>query len=260
MRASIAVSHHQLRAEPSGEDAAWALPFLGLLDLPALTLPVAAELTGWPQDRTEAALDRLIDSRLHARDHLRRTGLPETTLGLHGNLVSCYRQLGRHDEALASLEEGLELVKGQGMLAHEARYLAMRGQIHFDLERFEESVVALEASLARWAEVDSPYGAAIATMNLADAHLELRQYDQAHAAYRRGHDLSKIAGLRHGEIAGLWGMGRTSRQLGDLEVSMEYLRQSLLLMRELGLITQEDADQRLASLHDEQSVPDVFMS
>ncbi|QFY12124.1 tetratricopeptide repeat protein [Nonomuraea phyllanthi] len=430
VRASIAVSHRQLQAEPSGEDAARTLPFLGLLDLPVLTLPVAAELTGWSQDRTEAALDRLIDSRLlnathdayqthdltrlyareqagrlpekvtaaatrrvmhhylatlqrasklidpmtaetlsdypperdgaplddprqaaawtlaerdnilalvrqaneggdpwtsaalalslnrpfdamawhrelstihtkalevaargvdhlalarlrnvlgtacrelrqfeealehllQARDHLRRAGLPETTLGLHGNLVSCYRRLGRHDQALASLEEGLALVRTRNLPAHEARYLAMRGQIYFDLQRFEESVAALQESLARWAEIGSPYGEAIAIMNLADAHLELKQYDRAREAYSRGYDLSKIAGLRQGEIAGLWGMGRATRHLGDLEVSMEYTRRSLLLMRELDLITQEDADQRLASLHEEQPIPDVFVT
>ncbi|MGN9844896.1 BTAD domain-containing putative transcriptional regulator [Nonomuraea sp. H19] len=430
VRASIAVSHRQLQAEPSGEDAATTLPFLGLLDLPVLTLPVAAELTGWPQDRTEAALDRLIDSRLlnvthdayqthdltrlyareqagrlpeevtaaatrrvmhhyiatlqrastlidpmtaetlsdypperdgaplddprqaaawmlaerdnilalvrqanqggdpwtsaalalslnrpfdamawhrelntihtralevaargvdhltlarlrnvlgtacrelrqfeealehllHGRDHLRQAGLPETTLGLHGNLVSLYRRLGRHDQALASVEEGLALAKARDLPTHEARYLAMRGQIYFDLQRFEESVAALEESVARWAEIGSPYGEAIALMNMADAHLELKQYDRAREAYRRGHDLSKITGLRQGEILALWGMGRAARHLGDLEVSMGYTRQSLLLMRELGLITQEDADQRLASLHDEQPLPDVFVT
>ncbi|MFC5830960.1 tetratricopeptide repeat protein [Nonomuraea insulae] len=77
--------------------------------------------------------------------------MPETTLGLHGNLVSCYRRLGRHDQALASLEEGLALVRARDLPTHEARYLAMRGQIYFDLQRFEESVAALQESLARWA-------------------------------------------------------------------------------------------------------------
>jgi tetratricopeptide (TPR) repeat protein len=168
----------------------------------------------------EEALEHL----LHGRDHLRQAGLPETTLGLHGNLVSLYRRLGRHDQALASVEEGLALAKARDLPTHEARYLAMRGQIYFDLQRFEESVAALEESVARWAEIGSPYGEAIAIMNLADAHLELKQYDRAREAYRRGYDLSKITGLRQGEILGLWGMGRATRHLGDLEVSMEYMQ------------------------------------
>ncbi|MEO3805558.1 BTAD domain-containing putative transcriptional regulator [Nonomuraea sp. B1E8] len=64
IRASIAVSHHQLREEPTGRDAAHLLPLLGLLDLPAYTPAATAALTGWPHHRAEAALERLRDARL----------------------------------------------------------------------------------------------------------------------------------------------------------------------------------------------------
>ncbi|MEV0161180.1 AfsR/SARP family transcriptional regulator [Nonomuraea fuscirosea] len=64
IRASIAVSHHHLREEPAGRDAAHLLPRLGLLDLPTHTPAATAALTGWPQHRAEAALERLQDARL----------------------------------------------------------------------------------------------------------------------------------------------------------------------------------------------------
>ncbi|MFC5823148.1 AfsR/SARP family transcriptional regulator [Nonomuraea insulae] len=64
IRASIAVSHHHLREEPAGRDAAHLLPLLGLLDLPTHTPAATAALTGWPQHRAEAALERLQDARL----------------------------------------------------------------------------------------------------------------------------------------------------------------------------------------------------
>ncbi|MGR6914371.1 BTAD domain-containing putative transcriptional regulator [[Actinomadura] parvosata] len=64
VRASIAVSHHHLREEPAGRDAAHLLPLLGLLGLPTHTPAATAALTGWPHHRAEAALERLQDARL----------------------------------------------------------------------------------------------------------------------------------------------------------------------------------------------------
>ncbi|MFG6199690.1 BTAD domain-containing putative transcriptional regulator [Nonomuraea sp. JJY05] len=64
VRASIAVSHHHLREEPAGRDAAQLLPLLGLLGLPTHTPAVTAALTGWPHHRAEDALERLQDARL----------------------------------------------------------------------------------------------------------------------------------------------------------------------------------------------------
>ncbi|MFI7707243.1 BTAD domain-containing putative transcriptional regulator [Nonomuraea sp. NPDC049480] len=64
VRAGIAVSHHHLREEPAGRDAAHLLPLLGLLGLPAHTPAATAALTDWPLHRAEAALERLQDARL----------------------------------------------------------------------------------------------------------------------------------------------------------------------------------------------------
>ncbi|MGP3955932.1 BTAD domain-containing putative transcriptional regulator [Nonomuraea sp. 3N208] len=64
VRASIAVSHHHLREEPTGRDAANLLPLLGLLGLPTHTPAATAALADWPLHRAEAALERLQDARL----------------------------------------------------------------------------------------------------------------------------------------------------------------------------------------------------
>ncbi|MFI9842544.1 BTAD domain-containing putative transcriptional regulator [Nonomuraea sp. NPDC051941] len=64
VRASIAVSHHHLREEPTGHDAAHLLPLLALLGLPTHTPATTAALTGWTHRRAEAALERLLDARL----------------------------------------------------------------------------------------------------------------------------------------------------------------------------------------------------
>ncbi|RVX40023.1 DNA-binding SARP family transcriptional activator [Nonomuraea polychroma] len=64
VRAGIAVSHQHLREEPAGQDAARVLTMLGLLDTPTHTPAATAALTGWPEHRAEAALDRLRNARL----------------------------------------------------------------------------------------------------------------------------------------------------------------------------------------------------
>ncbi|MFI6485000.1 AfsR/SARP family transcriptional regulator [Nonomuraea sp. NPDC050663] len=430
VRASIAVSHHHLNAEPSGADAATLLPLLGLVDLPELPLSAVAALAGWSEGRTEAALDRLADARLAsssrrsyqihdltrlyareqaaelpqevtgvafrrvvhhymatltrasilidsttaavladypaerdglplpdareaalwtqaerenvralarqvnlagdphsvaalaltinrpftalawrddlieiieqalevvgfdddplgrarlhnvlgvtyrerkrpeealeqhlaARDCLKRAGLPESAVPVRAGLVGCYRLLDRLDEALTTLEEALEEARAEGLAEPEARYLAIRGMIYLELGRHADAIIALEESVERWADVDSPYGAAIAVMNLADAHWHLEQYDRSSEIYRQGYDLAQRGGLRQGEIAALWGLGRSLLKLGDREPGMEYVRQSVLLMRELDLIGAEEAERRLATLDEYQDVPDAFMT
>ncbi|WP_187414090.1 BTAD domain-containing putative transcriptional regulator [Nonomuraea sp. PA05] len=64
VRTAIAVSHHHLREEPAGQDAARLFTLLGLLDTPTHTTAATAALTDWPAHRAEAALDRLLDARL----------------------------------------------------------------------------------------------------------------------------------------------------------------------------------------------------
>ncbi|WP_326640293.1 tetratricopeptide repeat protein [Nonomuraea fuscirosea] len=64
VRASIAVSHEQLREEPGRRDAARLLALLGLVDLPTHTPATTAALTDWTEHRAETALEHLTDARL----------------------------------------------------------------------------------------------------------------------------------------------------------------------------------------------------
>ncbi|WP_170223578.1 AfsR/SARP family transcriptional regulator [Nonomuraea turkmeniaca] len=64
VRAAIAVSHHHLREEPSGHDAAHLFTLLGLLEIPTYTPEVAAALADWSEQHAAAALDHLLDARL----------------------------------------------------------------------------------------------------------------------------------------------------------------------------------------------------
>ncbi|TMR16609.1 tetratricopeptide repeat protein [Nonomuraea turkmeniaca] len=64
VRASMAVSLHHLREEPSGQDATEMFDLLGLLDTPEHTPAAAAALADRPAHAVEAALDHLLEARL----------------------------------------------------------------------------------------------------------------------------------------------------------------------------------------------------
>lgn len=431
VRATIAVSHQQLRAEPSGADGAEMLSLTGLIDVPDLPVASAAALSGWPEDRAEAALDRLVDNRLmnagapgryHAHDlprlyareqaaglpqevrasavdrvmnhylatlarasvlvdastaalvndypatrpgldltdaaaatswvrgerdnllalvrqaaevaeprtaiglaltlcrpfgalawfrelvevseravavaarsgdalaearaldrlgvacreqrrveeavthhlaaldRLRRAGLPETAVEAYSGLTTAYRQLGRYEEAIDAADRGLSGARATGSRNSEAVYLATQGQIWFHLERHDLAVERLRESLKVWAELDSPYGALIAQANLSDVYFDgLEDYGEAVAAYRHGVDLARAAGHRYGELAMLWGVGRSLRALGEEDGAVEHIRLSITIMRELDLITADEADEMTANAHDpDLPVPEAF--
>jgi DNA-binding SARP family transcriptional activator len=64
VRASIATSHQALSDEGATSEAQHLFRLLGLLNVSEVPLSLAAALAGWPEDRAEGALNRLVDAQL----------------------------------------------------------------------------------------------------------------------------------------------------------------------------------------------------
>ncbi|MGJ6968476.1 AfsR/SARP family transcriptional regulator [Streptosporangium sp. G11] len=64
VRASFMVSYHDLTASRESSDAARVFRLLGVLDLPDVSVPVAAALAAVPDERAEELLDQLVDMQL----------------------------------------------------------------------------------------------------------------------------------------------------------------------------------------------------
>ncbi|GAA3412842.1 BTAD domain-containing putative transcriptional regulator [Streptosporangium vulgare] len=64
VRASFMVSYQDLTANHDDADAARVFRLLGALDLPGVSVPVAAALAAVPHERAEELLDRLVDMQL----------------------------------------------------------------------------------------------------------------------------------------------------------------------------------------------------
>ncbi|WP_170223217.1 AfsR/SARP family transcriptional regulator [Nonomuraea turkmeniaca] len=64
IRDSIEVSLQHLPDEPAGHDATYAFLLLGLLESATHTAAAMSALADWPEQRAEAALNRLLDARL----------------------------------------------------------------------------------------------------------------------------------------------------------------------------------------------------
>ncbi|TDE32981.1 AfsR/SARP family transcriptional regulator [Nonomuraea mesophila] len=74
IRDNIAAGLHHLRAEP---DAVHAFHLLGLMGTGTHTAAATSAVTGWPEPRAEAALDRLLNARLLERGGFRRYRMSE---------------------------------------------------------------------------------------------------------------------------------------------------------------------------------------
>jgi DNA-binding SARP family transcriptional activator/Flp pilus assembly protein TadD len=64
VRASFMVSYHELTATHESADAARVFRLLGVLDLPDVSVPVAAALAAVPDEQAEDLLDQLVDMHL----------------------------------------------------------------------------------------------------------------------------------------------------------------------------------------------------
>ncbi|MGP4102874.1 BTAD domain-containing putative transcriptional regulator [Nonomuraea sp. KM90] len=420
VRAGIAVSHQHLHEEPAGRDAAHLLALLGLLELPTHTPAATAALAGWPQHRTEAALERLLDARLlepaghdryqfhdlvrlyareleltaeerasairralhhylatarqaegmvgatatnfdhvpaeqpgeeittleaanewiererynllaavrqatgdltdqtaaalanvtqwlfdrrgwfselvevseealrgaaeladwpgkallhqglasvhhqlgrfqEALDHLEeglacwdRAGLPDRKAGMYNDLGTVYAMMGRNDDALAALEHALAIVERTGRVDHESYVRNNRVHVYYRQGRFEEAVEEARHAVAMTEKLDDIGGLGIVHDTLGDAYRAGGMLVEAVAEYRHAIELQREAGFTLYTAVSSWWLGRTLHDLGRPEEAWASWRVSLDLLHEARLLTPAEVATYLA-----QPVPDT---
>ncbi|MFC7592058.1 tetratricopeptide repeat protein [Nonomuraea antimicrobica] len=87
---------------------------------------------------------------------------------------------------------------------------------------------------------------------LADAHRRAGQLDEAESAYRTAVTLQQEADYHLGTATSLWGLGQTYHDLGRDNEAWTCWRRSLDILRDVGLLTQDEVDHHLS-----QAVPDT---
>ncbi|WP_344881773.1 AfsR/SARP family transcriptional regulator [Nonomuraea antimicrobica] len=182
----------------------------------------------------------------------KRADRPRRMMSVYNGLGITYAQLERHDEALAAMENGRALAEAAALPDFQAIFLCNRAVIYGKLGRLADAIATAQASLALWAELDNPFREGITFDALADAHRRAGQLDEAESAYRTAVTLQQEADYHLGTATSLWGLGQTYHDLGRDNEAWTCWRRSLDILRDVGLLTQDEVDHHLS-----QAVPDT---
>ena len=105
------------------------------------------------------------------------------------NLGYAYEVSGRLQEALAAYEEGLAIRVKHCSLIDQAASLHSIGALLVTMERVDDAVDYLDRSLKICRDNNVGYGEGLALASLGDGYLALGKPADAHAAWRRAHDI-----------------------------------------------------------------------
>ena len=154
------------------------------------------------QGRNEEALEHMRHVR-ELYDQALGPGHPDTAL-LMQNTGAVFTQLGRHDEAIAALEESLSIAESLGkrhpLVAGPANNL---GGLYIELGR-PEGKALIERALAIWTEQRGPDDpeAAMARINLGNAYVGSGDLEAGLEAYRAAQTaLEASLGPKHRRVA-----------------------------------------------------------
>ncbi|MDP4504033.1 AfsR/SARP family transcriptional regulator [Nonomuraea turcica] len=181
-----------------------------------------------------------------------RAGLPDRKAGILNDFGTTYTVMGRYDDALTALESALVITKRTGRRDHEAYVRNTRAQVYYRQGRSGEAVDEARRGLAMLEEHGSTGGLGLFHDTLADA---LRAHGMLHEAveeYKQAIKLQREAGFTIGAAVSHWWLGHTLHDLGQHEQARESWRESLEILRETRLLTPAEVADYLA-----QPVPDT---
>jgi tetratricopeptide (TPR) repeat protein/transcriptional regulator with XRE-family HTH domain len=159
--------------------------------------------------------------------------LHEIAWKLPAAAMSFYYRRGYWGDWVATHQIGLESARASGDLQAEAWMLNNLGIAYGD-QRMEECLSCFEQAVALYGEAGDKHGEARASVNLANALLDIGQFAKARPAAERALSLHRERFYRHGEGIALNILGCTCRELGQLNRAIEHLQAALAIFRELG--------------------------
>jgi tetratricopeptide (TPR) repeat protein len=152
----------------------------------------------------------------------------------HNDLGFAYRRLGRHSEAIASLNQGLALSQELNDLSGQAYSLGSLGSVYAVLRRYQEAIALQRQSLAIWRELGDTLGQATNLVNLGNIYRALGRYQEATASLEESLTIWRQRGDRRGRATSLGLLGVVYRQLGQPTKALACHQESLSLSREVG--------------------------
>ncbi len=137
-------------------------------------------------------------------------------------------------EAIASLEQALEIVRAVNNRQAEGNTLNALGAAYENLAQYERAIELYEEALAITREIDERRGEGNALGNLGNAYLRLGQYQEAIELYEQQLVIVREIGDRRGEGNALSNSGNAYLRLGQYQEAIELYEQRLVIAREIG--------------------------
>lgn len=97
--------------------------------------------------------------------------------GILNNIAIVYKKLGDFEAALTYYDRSIELLLGLGDEGNLATSMLNRGMLYKDLNRYEEGLRSVRASLATFEKLKLSYAIALAHHNLSEIHLLKKNLD-----------------------------------------------------------------------------------
>ncbi|GAA3614675.1 transcriptional regulator AfsR [Nonomuraea rosea] len=181
-----------------------------------------------------------------------RAGLPDRKAGMCNDLGIVYAMMGRHDDALTALERALAITARTGRADHEAYVRNNRVHVYYRQGRCEEAVEEALHVVAMTEKLDDIGSLGVAHDTLGDAYRANGMLVEAAGEYCHAIELQRAAGFTLYIAVSNWWLGHTLHDLGQPEEAWSCWRESLDLLREARLLTPAEVTAYLA-----QPIPDT---
>ncbi|MBQ1094474.1 tetratricopeptide repeat protein [Streptomyces sp. B93] len=151
------------------------------------------------------------------------------------DMSNALRSLGRHEEAISTLQQSLVLCRKLGDLEGRVSATANMGDIYLQAGRPEKAVEYTRRALAIHRALGSDaWGVGIGLANLGDAYQRLGRFDDAVDCLEEAMTVLRASGNRWVEGVALDILGTVRHRLGRHDDAIEAYRQALEAHRDIG--------------------------
>ncbi|GAA4940905.1 DNA-binding SARP family transcriptional activator/tetratricopeptide (TPR) repeat protein [Nonomuraea thailandensis] len=147
------------------------------------------------------------------------------------NLGEVNHSLGRLDEAVRLLSEGISLCRQSGDRGVELECMVLLAAVHRDLGRHAEAIELADQALTMCQDLGDRILQAGALNVLGAVHHDLGRYREAFDRYQEALDASKQGNHRHPEVASLIGLANAAAKLGHLPEAVAHAERAHTIAR-----------------------------
>ncbi|MCW6034973.1 tetratricopeptide repeat protein [Spirulina subsalsa FACHB-351] len=151
------------------------------------------------------------------------------------SLGNAYNALGRYQEAIAFLQQSLDIAREIGNRGGEANSLGNLGNAYNSLGRYQEAIAFLQQSLEIKREIGDRQGEANSLGNLGNAYNALGRYEEAIAFLQQSLEIKREIEDRRGEATSLLVLGNLYQKTGKIKEGFAASQQAQAILQELDL-------------------------